>query len=340
MASEEMPYAVCRRNKDHSERWYWQRKGHPLVRLPDDPVERLAEVKRLNGRAEAEDALPRGGVAWCIARYRKSDEYRELKPASLKIYNRWLKFFEGKFGRFQAASVKRHRIMELRDTLKERHGKATVLHAFAVLKLIFGVALDYGYMEVNPAAEPKLSRPKARQAVWAPEQVKAVLAKAEPAEALALRILLYTAQRPSDVVRMTWKQYDGQKITLRQLKTGTLLAVPIHGELKGPLAAENAERKVGLICVRASGRKWTARALSAELRKAMAEAKVTGLQVRDLRRSAVVRLAEAGATIPEIAAITGHSLEDAERIVQIYLPRTYETALQGMQKWEQKAQKV
>ena len=36
----------------------------------------------------------------------------------------------------------------------------------------------------------------------------------------------------------------------------------------------------------------------------------------------LVRLAEAGCTTPEIAAISGHSIERTERILEVYLPRT------------------
>jgi hypothetical protein len=49
----------------------------------------------------------------------------------------------------------------------------------------------------------------------------------------------------------------------------------------------------------------------------------------------VVRLAEAGCTDPEIAVITGHSLERTRQILETYLPRTPEMARNAMAKWEQ-----
>jgi integrase len=42
---------------------------------------------------------------------------------------------------------------------------------------------------------------------------------------------------------------------------------------------------------------------------------VTGLTFHDLRGSAVVRLALAEATVPQIATFTGHSLKDVEAIL-------------------------
>jgi hypothetical protein len=46
------------------------------------------------------------------------------------------------------------------------------------------------------------------------------------------------------------------------------------------------------------------------------------LTFHDLRGTAVTRMAEAGCTVLEIAAITGHSLRDANAILDHYLART------------------
>lgn len=51
-------YVVCRVNKNGGDRCYWQRRGHPIVRLPADSDERAALVAKLN--ADADVLLPRG----------------------------------------------------------------------------------------------------------------------------------------------------------------------------------------------------------------------------------------------------------------------------------------
>jgi integrase len=336
VTSERLPYVVARENANGTVRYYWQRKGHPMRRLSDDPVIRLGEAIDLNRGADKSDATPRGSIAWCIATYRKSAAYRKLRPESLRVYDRWLAHFGKKLGRFQARDLPRPQVMEIRDTLAQRYGESSVLHAFAVLRLIFKAAVDYGYITVNPAKEPELSRPGPRQALWTDEQIAAVLKAAPPEVGLAIRLLLYTAQRPSDVIRMAWSQYDGESITVRQVKTGALIAVPAHRDLR--LELDATRRRGPLICVRPSGRAWRVKSLRTEIGKALSAAKVSGLQVRDLRRSAVVRLAEAGCEVPEIVAITGHALKSAETILQVYLPRTLKTATRAMRKWEQSAQ--
>ena len=46
------------------------------------------------------------------------------------------------------------------------------------------------------------------------------------------------------------------------------------------------------------------------------------LHFHDLRGTAITMLTEAGAAVPEIAAVTGHSLSNASRILEVYLSRT------------------
>ena len=52
-----------------------------------------------------------------------------------------------------------------------------------------------------------------------------------------------------------------------------------------------------------------------------AAAGLSDLWFMDLRRTAVVWLAEAGCEVYEIAAITGHSLKHTVTILEVYLPR-------------------
>jgi hypothetical protein len=58
------------------------------------------------------------------------------------------------------------------------------------------------------------------------------------------------------------------------------------------------------------------------------------LNRQDLRRTAVVRLAEADCTVPQIAAITGHSLKQVEGIMESYFVRTYEMGAAAITKLE------
>ena len=57
-----------------------------------------------------------------------------------------------------------------------------------------------------------------------------------------------------------------------------------------------------------------------------------GYQYRDLRRTAVVRLALSGATVAEIVSVTGHTLKSATNILSVYLPKHTQMAEHGIAK--------
>lgn len=84
-----------------------------------------------------------------------------------------------------------------------------------------------------------------------------------------------------------------------------------------------------------SGQPWTSDGFRASWRKLVDKAGISGLTFHDLRGSAVCRLALAGATVPEIATVTGHSLRDVEAILDAhYLGRDVQLAESAIRKLE------
>lgn len=63
------------------------------------------------------------------------------------------------------------------------------------------------------------------------------------------------------------------------------------------------------------------------------DAGVTGVTFHNLRGTAVTRLAKAGATVPEIATLTGYSLKDVQAILdRHHLSRDVEMAESAIRK--------
>ena len=84
------------------------------------------------------------------------------------------------------------------------------------------------------------------------------------------------------------------------------------------------------------GTPWTSDGFRTSWAKACVKAGITGLTFHDLRGSAVVRLALADATVPQIATFTGHSLRDVEAILDAhYLGRDVKLAEIAVMKLEQ-----
>ena len=90
-----------------------------------------------------------------------------------------------------------------------------------------------------------------------------------------------------------------------------------------------------MILMSRRGKPWTSDGFRSSWRKACANANIQGLTFHDLRGSAVVRLAIADATVPQIATFTGHSLRDVEAILDAhYLGRDVKLAEIAVMKLE------
>jgi hypothetical protein len=157
-------------------------------------------------------------------------------------------------------------------------------------------------------------------------------------------------------------------ISLRQAKTGELIDVPLHRDaaaiLAEPLPPPTSRRAAAvlapaLLIPSPTGRPWSyrnfARAwdrarqradyrlarelLAAGVRKPEIRARLlAGLQRRDLRRTAMVRMALAGATTTQIAAVSGHTIAHTQRILDVYIPRRGEVAAAAIDAWESAGQ--
>jgi integrase len=123
-------------------------------------------------------------------------------------------------------------------------------------------------------------------------------------------------------LRLPWSAYDGRVIRLRQSTTPASVLVPVGGPLNAALDGA-AKRKVGpLILTNTEGGPWTTGTFGMASHRACKAAGIDGLTFHDLRGTAVTRLAIAGCTEAEIAAVTGHSLRDVRRVLDVrYLRR-------------------
>jgi integrase len=110
---------------------------------------------------------------------------------------------------------------------------------------------------------------------------------------------------------------------------------PIVSPLKAALDAAAIVKKSPVILLTTAGTPWTQSGFRASFNKARTDAGVTGLTFHDLRGTAVTRLALMGAEVPEIAAITGHSLMDVAAILDAhYLHRDPQLAWNAIRKLE------
>ncbi|MBL0405486.1 tyrosine-type recombinase/integrase [Microvirga aerilata] len=313
--------------------WYaW--KGGPPVKGEYGSPEFIASY---NEAAAIRLAHPSTQLQSVLQAYQGSVQFRKLAPRTKRDYVRHIEAIEKEFGDFplKAMTAKRTRgvFMDWRDRLAERSSRQSD-YAWTVLARVLSWALDRGDIDANPCEKGGRFYHGSRKAkVWSPSQEAAFLEVAPDGLRLAFLMALWTGQRQGDLLRLPWSAYDGTYIRLTQSKTGVAVVIPIARPLKTVL--DRTPRQGDLILVNVDGNPWTESGFRSSWRKACIKAGVTGRTFHDLRGTAVTRLGKAGCTVPEIATITGHSLEDVHAILDAnYLDRDTAMAESGIRKLE------
>ncbi len=317
------------------EYWYYRRPGAPDdgTRLPGTPADPAFHARLREFNARAEQVAPEsvaGSFAHLAARYMASPDFVQLSEKTRRDYAGMLRRLNGIFGPYPVRDLDREAVFALRDRFADKPHTANYL--VRVLGLLLNWAKDRGELAENPAARPKRLTVRPRRAVWSLDAEARFLAAADPQMRLAYLLHAYTAQRQGDVLAMTWGQYEGGAIRLRQQKTGALVEVPAHRALRATLDA--APRVATTILTDHRGLPWKADNFRHQWRRATLAAGLDGLQNRDLRRTAMVRMAEAGATDIQIAAVSGHSIEETRTILETYIPRNGRMAAAAVRRLE------
>jgi integrase len=131
-------------------------------------------------------------------------------------------------------------------------------------------------------------------------------------ERLAMALLLLTAQRRFDLVEVGRQHVRDRSINVRQQKTGSHLAIPMHPRLREAIDAHPNDNLTFLVAK--DGKPFTSAGFGNWFREACNAAGLPQRSAHGLRKAASRRLAEAGSTAHQIAAVTGHqTLKEVER---------------------------
>ena len=290
---------------------------------------------------EAHAALRRpkaGTFMTLIAEFKASAEFRRLAPSTVRAYTAYIKLIEQAFSDLPLAALDDRRIRgefkAWRDTFAKTPRKAD--YAWTTLARILAFAKDRGLIALNPCeGGGRLYSADRADKIWSDENVSRFLVCAPPGMALAMMLALWTGQRQGDLLTLPWSSYDGRHIRLQQSKTGRRVTVPVGGPLK--VLLDRTDRRSPVILTTSRDTPWTADGFRTSWTKACRKAGIAGLTFHDLRGSAVVRLALADATVPQIATFTGHSLRDVEAILDAhYLGRDVKLAEIAIMKLERR----
>jgi integrase len=181
---------------------------------------------------------------------------------------------------------------------------------------MFSWCVETGWLDASPILRVKRLR-GGNLPAWTEADAALALRHLKEPLRRAVVLALFTGQRRGDLTRLTWNAYDGRAIRLRQGKTGAELVIPCHPELKAELDAWRPTTVSPLILVNSKGKPWLPTNLSTQLGRALEEIEgfPSGRNIHGLRKLAATNLAQAGCSMHEIAAITGHK---TLAMVQLY----------------------
>jgi len=296
--------------------YYFRRPGAEAIRLPDfgTPEFEAAYQKALHADAPelgAERTLP-GTLNEAVVSYYRSLAFRELAPSSQSMRRSYLERFREKYGNSRLATMPQSFIVKMLDTMEPFSAR----NWFKCVRAVMQHAVSVGLCKTDPTQGVKLPKVKS-DGIHAWSEIEITQYEAHHAVGtkarLALALALYTGQRRGDLVRMGRQHIRNGAIEVRQEKTRTALEIPLHAELVKAIEASAAGHLTFLTTK--TGKPYAPNDLSDQFRAWCDEAGLpANCSIHGLRKAAARRLAEAGCSAHEIAAITGHrTLKEIER---------------------------
>jgi integrase len=296
-------------------RHYLRKPGSKPVALPG--LVGSDEFMRAYGEALAGTSPPQteigttrtraGSIASMVIGYLASGAFHKLAPASQQQYRRILGRLRAEHGERSIATLERkHVVLMLDAKAKTPVGARDFLRC---LRLLTQYAVSIGMREDDPTMGVRVKVPKSDgHRTWSEEDI-ARFEAAYPIGTkprLALALLLGTAARRADVVKLGRGNVRSGLVHMTQQKTGKQLMIPVT-----PVAAAPADHLVFLLDDH--GKPFSTENFTKWFRKQCQRIGLTG-SPHGLRKASCRRLAEAGCSANEIASISGHaSLREVER---------------------------
>lgn len=359
-------YFTTRPGRDGRSRFFWQptkalaREGWKLTRLNDNQHEAIGQAEAINaqldewraGRRDTPSTILSGTLDALIADYKQSASYKDLGHRTRPDYDRHLKAISQWAGDKPATMIDGRMVSDLYEEIR-RHSSRQADYLIQVLRLVFYFGEKRGLIPrgTNPAARPDLQYRAPKGTLWSPEAVRAFVIAADKAGyySIGTAVMLneWIGQRKGDIITLPETAYVNGVITIgAQSKTGNevppldlnTVAPALVARLDEQLRRNRARARPGTTLIQQEDGKsfiethFTEKVRTIRMNAQADEPSLKGMIFKNLRHTAITRLAEAGCTPQEIAAISGHTLKSVEVIIDRYNIRTQKMARNALEK--------
>jgi integrase len=312
MNRELPPFASSYRDRHGGTRVRFRMKGRPTLYPKAKPgTEDFWEeyLAWKDGPVASEDRAMPGTFSDLINRFYKSVAWRNIpKDSTRKVYRGELERFRAKFGDRRVATMTARNVNRLMERMADTPAAANNL--LKRLRTLFDYAILEGMRKDNPAKAVQALRAKGDGFHEWTEAEIVKFQKHHPVGTkarLALEIFLCTAQRRSDAAAMGEDPLKPGHVKVHQLKTGALLSIPMHRDLKAAVQACPSGKPWFLVSER--GTPYTKESLGNWFKKQCREAGLPHCSAHGLRKAASRRMAQLGLSNQLIKSITGHATD-------------------------------
>jgi integrase len=251
-----------------------------------------------------------GSLDDLLGDYYSRPVFTELAASTQRQRKSFLERFRAQYGEKQISTMPREFVERLISGLSPN----VAVNTIKALRHLMQYARRAGYLKIDPTQGVRVKLPKsAGHATWSEEDIAAFEARwpIGTMQRLALALALYTGQRRSDLRAMGRQHVRGGVMIITQSKVtggrnkGQTVRIPLHPKLREVIDATPGSNLTFLTT--SWGQPVSEGHFSHWFSDAAKAAGLPrGLTVHGLRKAFCRRMAEAGCTPHQIAAISGH----------------------------------
>jgi integrase len=246
-----------------------------------------------------------------ISQFYGSTQWKGIPSERTRIvYRGELERFRAKYGVHRVEDLTAQNVVKIMESMQ--HTPSAANNLLKRLRMILDYAVIIGMRDNNPAKVVKPIRIKSDGFhKWEEAEIAQFEARHPigTKARLALALLLYTAQRRSDIVSMGVQHVKDGRIRVKQMKTGKDMLIPMHPRLREAIDACPSGHLAFLVS--SWNKPYTKESFGNWFRKRCNEAGLQDCAAHGLRKAAASRMAEIGLSNQRIKSLTGHT-SDAE----------------------------
>ncbi len=284
---------------------YYRRAGLNIRFKHTEGADFLEEYARIHKSFNVEKRTSHfGTLDYLCEKYLESPQYRQLADGTRKNMGPRIDKLRKVHGGLPIDEIRAPLIRTIMAEMQDTPGKANAY--LSLFKILLNFAAAEELIPFNPISR-KIKPLKLGEGhkPWPQSVIDGFLKAAGRTPKLAVMLALYTGQREADIVKMRWSDVQDGMIRVKQNKTGAELFIPIHPKLLPALDEAKRESNGLSILQRNDGRPYRLNGFKTIWHED--KARPQGYVFHGLRKNATVALFEAGCTVQEVQAITGHA---------------------------------